>query len=500
MAGNNFFRSFRKIIALSLTLLFLSACTKDASMNLKTTLTSTPDSFDPVDYDLFVHHIIQNSVLAPLITKYSSKEGYFPIIAKSWKSERDNSKWTFEIRENLTFSNGKKITPSDVVLSFKRIAFLQKKKGSKNNWTSFLQGIDDFESIQSNLSGISADGNHIILHFSKPIPDLLEEISFGIYSIVSADDFNIQDGKWNDPRKVTSSYQYELVKWDDDNKQINLKLREFNFSPSVNKYKAITINWDSSKQKNSQIIMASSFENSPGEEYTFYGPTKAGIFYLHLWNWDQKKSEFSDLSFRKTFRELLYRELKKQNVQVIRSFFPLAITGVKENPSSEIISNNVSKKNGNVTFVRQANLENSQFRKDVQRSLENLLKQNNISFVFSSIPAKDTRLWHDPSYKEEKADISIRATSILVESPDHDMRFMFLSREGICLPDTDGTIHKELEKDKLDYNKINQMLWEQAAIIPINHYSLGIRVNNEVDLSQYNINLPPIDFTFIQSK
>ena len=49
---------------------------------------------------------------------------------------------------------------------------------------------------------------------------------------------------------------------------------------------------------------------------------------------------------------------------------------------------------------------------------------------------------------------------------------------------------KELEKEKLDYQKINEILWDQAVIWPITHHSLGIWVKDSVDTSLLNLVLP----------
>ena len=168
-----------------------------------------PSSFDPHKYDLFIHHFSQTSVLAPLISNYASKQ-YFPLLAQSWESQNNYTKWTFTIKKNITFSNNKTISPIDIANSFKRIALLQKNNNSEGNWTNLLLGFEKLSSMESALPGIITNKNKLTLLFSQPIEDLLDKISFGIYAIVSPDDYNPITGIWNDHMKVTSSYQYKL--------------------------------------------------------------------------------------------------------------------------------------------------------------------------------------------------------------------------------------------------------------------------------------------------
>ena len=92
-------------------------------------------------------------------------------------------------------------------------------------------------------------------------------------------------------------------------------------------------------------------------------------------------------------------------------------------------------------------------------------------------------------------------TGILIEDPKDDIRFMFLSKEGIQLPDSDGRIHEELNNAEFNPQKINQLIWEQAIVWPINHFAFGLWARRDTfDFSEINLVLPPTDFQWLGYK
>ena len=71
------------------------------------------------------------------------------------------------------------------------------------------------------------------------------------------------------------------------------------------------------------------------------------------------------------------------------------------------------------------------------------------------------------------------------------------TKEGILLPDESGEILKELDKETLDIQKINELLWDQGLIWPVTHYSSGLWTRPDLDFSEINLVLPPTSFQWI---
>ena len=120
------------------------------------------------------------------------------------------------------------------------------------------------------------------------------------------------------------------------------------------------------------------------------------------------------------------------------------------------------------------------------------------SYLYNSIYDN----WEDEDYlKYYNYDLTGGSTGILINNPYNDIEFMFNSKEGIRLPDADGSIKYELEKqNKMDLSKINELIWEQGIIWPLSHFSNGIWTKDTIDVSNLNTAIPPIEFNWIGLK
>jgi len=76
---------------------------------------------------------------------------------------------------------------------------------------------------------------------------------------------------------------------------------------------------------------------------------------------------------------------------------------------------------------------------------------------------------------------------------------MFLSKQGIKLPDSSGLITEELKGEVPNVQKINQLLWDQAIIWPLRHYSTGlwIKKDSKLNFAELNVDSMALDFQFI---
>lgn len=87
-----------------------------------------------------------------------------PKLAESWESNKDATKWTFKIRKDVTFHNGKTLTPDDVVATMER----HSDKKSKSGALGIMQGI----------KSVSKDGGNVVFELKSAnadLPFLLED-------------------------------------------------------------------------------------------------------------------------------------------------------------------------------------------------------------------------------------------------------------------------------------------------------------------------------------
>jgi len=84
-----------------------------------------PKTLDPADaYDTASGEVIF-SIYDGLITyKGADTETFYPSLATDWSVSDDSLTWTFNLRENVKFSNGNDFTAEDVKYSFDRVLIM----------------------------------------------------------------------------------------------------------------------------------------------------------------------------------------------------------------------------------------------------------------------------------------------------------------------------------------------------------------------------------------
>ena len=85
----------------------------------------------------------------------------FPVgeLAESWDVSPDAKVWTFKLRKGVTFSNGKNLTPADVIASFNHHRGEDTKSGAKG--------------LLKQVISIKADGNNVIFELAAGNADFV---------------------------------------------------------------------------------------------------------------------------------------------------------------------------------------------------------------------------------------------------------------------------------------------------------------------------------------
>jgi hypothetical protein len=431
--------------------------------------------------------------MSSIVTQYRVGD-YTAQLAESWKVSEDMKTWVFKIRSGLTFENGDPITPQTIVNSWMRMAFLLKQRDSKSGLMEELVDYEKIKSLDSQIEGLKIQDQNIVLKFKKPFPKLLDTISFGLYGVAHPSLYDAKTGAWKDPKAFISSGAYKIKEWTND--KLVLSLRQ-DFLPTLRHptpIQEVNIVWGPNQKLNSDMKSGDSIESSLAKDHEFYGAVVSSMAYVHCLSWSHPKSPCFNLEQRRKLRALFYDGFDKQALKSTRSFFPLSISGVKEMPKDIPDSKIKIPKTIN---IRKRSLE-SILSDSYNGAMEELIKKLNLKAVFQEVSYQKIFEESTPHRSTYSIDMTLRVTGILIDDPDADIRFMFLSKEGIRLPDTDGRIHEELKKDLLDIQRINELLWEQAVIWPITHFASGFWAKkNMFDFSMVNLVLPPTEFQWI---
>ena len=139
-------------------------------------------------------------------------------IAKTWHIESDNVTWSFNLRKNMKFHNGKNITAKDVKHSYERL--LSKKLDSPNRWfLSMVKGADDYYNGRANeVVGIKADGDYslrIVLEY--PYSSFANNLAHCSCAILPKEEFD------NVEKKPIGAGPYKFASWNKEKNEIVLE-------------------------------------------------------------------------------------------------------------------------------------------------------------------------------------------------------------------------------------------------------------------------------------
>ena len=460
-----------------------------------------PYSSDPLNYDDYAHHYTFTSVFAGLVSIQRIGE-IRPLLASEWRHDNGFKEWKFKIRQNLQYSNGDKITTEDVYLNFRRVAYLMKVNNSKSGLLEFVLGFDGMKNMADPLEGIQKNADEIIFRFNKAMPDVLERISFGFYSLAHPSLYEKSTGKWVDDKKSISSGAYEVSEWTDH--RFILKLRKdipyISYENNIDEivFSELSNIKDSNDLKTVSMLVADSESLIVDENFEYVNsPVGLNIQYVQCFGCEKKDNPLSHLAVRKWFRNRFYENLKKSGYRPVHSFFPLILKGVKdiniEQPEKKPTwpdFNLVTHK-----YTSHVKIKENENKKAVSEyiasAIYNLEKEDHVKLILEK---------YDNTKKFSDFDLIALGTGIEASDYMETVKFMFLSQHGINLPDINGKIKDELKKSTPDIQMINQELWDQAIIWPVRHYNNGFWVNKNahINYEELNTNHPAIDFQFIK--
>jgi len=503
-----YYKNYKIIIFLIFTALGVSLYNMDFSSNknktLKIWMRFKPQSTDPLEYDLGVHHVTMRSVFASLVSMYENGK-IAPQIASSWSNNDNKSIWSLKLNPKWTFANGEIITLKEVLKSFKRIILVKNQTESSSGLLEYLKDFKNLKSLRDDIDGIKIVDDQIIFTFIQPMPDFLEKVSFGFYSIVHSSQYDA-NGKWIDSKKAISSSLYKISKWDDEHFELELRddltfikheatpIKHIVFSFSLNPVEVLT----------ADLMLRERFNYLTDTDNWHYASTMedSKIVYMKVMKWDDPKSLLSSQENRKKLRSLFYKNLEASGYKPTQSFFPLTIKGIKEilDEVRDVKFDFDAQKYTVPLFPPPLKSLKNKDKKDLgeiyKLGFEKFCIEINAVANYANYPDHE---------KDEKTlfEMQFLGTGINVDNPLEDVKFMFLSKHGIQLPDSTGEIKAMLgNNQKIDLQLINQRLWDQAIIWPIRHYSQGfwVKKSSDIDLSRLNLAMNPIDFQFLSWK
>jgi hypothetical protein len=452
-------------------------------------------SFDPFEHDFWTHHATQRPVLATIVSNYS-RAGIVPYLASGWKVSANNLLWTFSISENLVFEDGAHINARAIQRSLTRIAFLQKKSGSHSGLLENVVAFNSLNSASDSIRGIRVDGDKLVLELERAVENFLEKISFGIYGVASERDFDSQSGEWHDVKRATASGPYRIVNWHNGGIEFSRRLEFPSSLIHEHAPMAVIAAWNPESRDGADVKFGWESERRESNGETFLGPTKSNdITFLHCLGWKKSTALCYNKALRKALRSEVYERLRKRGHSLPTTFFPPFLTSTSPTSSSANVIVLKALKGREVRYYKHA--AHTPILADLPNVISEIVTEYKGSFRLVETTMKTVKQELNPDLNEYSLDLVKITTGVLVEDPWDDVRFMFQSTEGIRLPDPTGTAKRHLGSQKFSLDSVNEILWEDGIIWPIEHPTSGIWTKGNIDTSNISLTQTPTDWAFL---
>ena len=136
-----------------------------------------------------------------------------PDLASSWNISPDGKVYTFHLRKNARFHNGRQVTAQDVIYSWERAADPKLDSDNVLTYLGDIVGIDARHSGESeHISGLKAINDQTLqVTIDAPKPYFLMKLTYATASIVNRE--NIESGpEWY--RTPIGTGPYKLIRWE----------------------------------------------------------------------------------------------------------------------------------------------------------------------------------------------------------------------------------------------------------------------------------------------
>lgn len=129
-------------------------------------------SLDPAQARSMDQLLVADQLFDSLTALDPSTLAPVPSLAARWESSPDQRRWTFHLRPDATFSDGRPVAAGDVKASLERVA----RRGSRSPGAELLQVVDGFAELRGGapgLAGVTTPGRRVVtVVLDEPLAEL----------------------------------------------------------------------------------------------------------------------------------------------------------------------------------------------------------------------------------------------------------------------------------------------------------------------------------------
>ncbi len=173
-----------------------------------------PESLDPALIQGVPEHRIYEALFEGLVSYDPETSFALPGVAESWEANADATQYTFKLRKNAVWSDGKPITAHDVVYSWLRI--LAPETGGPYAWfpAMFLVGAEEYNAGEAGPEAVgirALDDYTFQMDLIGPLPYAVDALAHYSFAIVPQHTIEKFGSAWTDPANFVGNGPFVLT-------------------------------------------------------------------------------------------------------------------------------------------------------------------------------------------------------------------------------------------------------------------------------------------------
>lgn len=446
---------------------------------------SSKFSLDIKDSDWGQHESILNSLVGTLV-KYSSAGAIEPYLSYQFSVSEDRLVWKYDLRDKIFCEDGVAITAETFVEALHRQLRLYSKSTTPIDFENLIGYREFHEEKINQIRGLSFKGNSVIFHFTKPPQNLNEMLRMPYFGFWCPE--NLKEDRWIMSGKFVSSGPYSLVSSSSANKIVVEKRRDWfsvdEKSPSrINFFHSSLNSFQSLSSLSKPFVVESTldvnFDETIFRKLTLVHSPPTWLSTLVLSPY--ASSVFSDINLRKFFLNKLRKNQPGSKFNSIY-FYPAAKSEVVESVVEKPYSKNIKLTVGHYGKVKSKHVL------QLELFLNSIFNSEGIEFEFIGNASGDQN-WIEKMRSNRHFDIRFSSVDAGANVLNFVVKMMFCTKLGVSYPDPSGRICKlvydyDANPHSIDskyVKEFNQALYDDASVIPIEHYGTTWILSDKID-------------------
>ncbi|RIY35719.1 peptide ABC transporter substrate-binding protein [Psittacicella gerlachiana] len=175
---------------------------------------SSPETIDPT-LSQYSDSFAVNRILFDTLVRQNSNGDYVGQAAESWEVSEDGLTWTFHLRKNAKWSDGKPVVAKDFVYSWQRLTD-PKTGAGYGDYLSTANVVNAKEAFEGKVPltelGVSAPDDYtLVVKLTQPTPWLAQMVTLGVLSPLRQDVLEKHGEKWTAVGNIVTNGPFLLT-------------------------------------------------------------------------------------------------------------------------------------------------------------------------------------------------------------------------------------------------------------------------------------------------